>query len=253
MALHEQLFPRLVGAIRGQRNITPLGITGGSVNYRLMDAATAYITMPTTATRSRAMSLMLELEEVGHFCLRGPSGIACEQGSPGMHWTFNMASVIGIADYAESRNHMDLYWAAMRVIQGEAALCAEYRYGPHVIMPAPRVKDEIDQGPIDGYRDVFTKLAFGEKVKKPNKYWSQDSAIAVSTFRNMDVHFTPGIALPKLYVPIHKVTHDDGFLAWVDDTPEARAVMGHDCCNWVLTANGQYKWGYDWSPVPGQG
>src|SRR6478609_734061 len=107
MATHEQLFPLLVGAIRGDK-VKPLGIDGGSVNYRLMDDTTTWIVDPSLKNEDVLLGHLKEMKEVGHMTLAGPKGVACEQGSPGMHWTFNMGSIVGALKYAVQRNRREL-------------------------------------------------------------------------------------------------------------------------------------------------
>lgn len=268
---HEVLFPRLVGAIRGE-SVEPVELSGGTVNYKLMDAATAWIAAPSPKSERRMLDLLHEMRRIGHLSLEGPKGVACEQGAPAAHWTFNVGSVAGVLKWAHARGHVPLFAAALDFMRDEAWLDLAHTYNGRCILPAPRVKDEKGQGPLDGYRDVFVALVLGDRVKKSARYWSQPGAIAVATVREVD-WVTGGelfrelrkASMPRLYLPIRRehlqreridegtLTIDAaGFRSWIERTPEAERAMGRDGCNWVSAGPDGLAWGYDWEAPPWQ-
>jgi hypothetical protein len=254
VALHEQLFPRLIAAIRGDSSVRAIGSVQGSVNYRMMDRATSAIVSPTPANISSFSSLLLEQELTGHLSLSGPNGVAVEQGAPGMHWTYNAASVTGVFLRVPALRDICARW-----MRNEVALNLAFRWEGETVLPAPRVKDEKGQGPRDGYRDVWTALAAGEvsrELKRGEKFYRADQAIACWAMREawrvgLMGQGVVGTTVPKLYLPILRRELDGGgFLAWIEDTPNARKAMGKDGCNWVRCAPAEVTWGVDWAPLP---
>jgi hypothetical protein len=257
MALHEQLLPNLTGAIRGTKGAHVVGVDGGSVNYRLMDAFTAWILDPSPENERRVLELLAEQKREGHLCLRGPKGAAAEAGAPGMHWTMNAASVAGGLLHAIKRGNREVEEACTGWIVDEAGFCRALRWKGEVWAPAPRVKEERRQKPHDGYRDVFAALVLGERVKKGTRYWQEDQAIGVATVREV-LKLRPSIVslcktaeMPRLHFPIHK--HDlagGGFVAWIDRTEEAAHAL--DMCDWVRCAPEGIRFGFRFKePVPG--
>ena len=265
MAFHEVLFPRLAAAIR-EKPVRPLGNVGGSVNYRLMATGTACIADPKPAHQEAFVDLLDEQEQEGHLTLRGPRGVACEQGAPGMHWVFNCASIVGVLKWAILRGQDRVRKACVRWIANEAGLDRHFRFQGRVYLPCPRVKDEKGQAPTEGYRDVFLALVLGENVRKEDAYWLHPQALAVSTLREI-LHMKPSrgvkpltvaelrqirqAPVPKLYLPILKTDLPrGGYLAVIEDTPEARKAMGKDTCNWVRCSPEGISWGVDWKNPP---
>lgn len=258
MASHTALFRRLAAAIKGEKP-DPLGIPGGSVNYRMMDRATACIAK---GAQTAFSDLLAEQEQEGHLTLRGPKGVACEQGSPAMHWSYNCASVAGVLNWAISEEQDQMRKDCVLWFAHEAGLDRHYRFKDgRVYMPAPRIKNEKGQGPVDGYRDVFLALALGENVNKPSKYWDQREALAVKTFRDVLPKLTAAerqqiqnAPKPKLYLPIEKTDlPDGGYLLELPDSQDIRKALGKDVCHWVhCPSEGQVTWRYDWKDPIGQ-
>ena len=258
MATHKELLPRLVGAARGEK-VTPLRIEGGSVNYRLMDDGTTWIMEPTEANERIFLGYLQEMKEVGHLTLVGPKGVACEQGAPAAHWTFNVGSVVAVCKFAIERKRVKLRAACEDFLIDEVGLNKPFRINKVIALCCPRAKDEKKEAPIDGYRNVFTSLALGERVTKSLHYWQEPLAVAVSTFREilpkLGLDFVTRARtaeMPRLYLPIRRVSlQDGGFLAYIEQTPAAEAAMGSDGCNWVKSlADGTITYGYDWSTPP---
>jgi hypothetical protein len=232
---------------------------GGSVNYRLMYWFTSWIVNPTAENLRNCLACLAEMKSEGHLTLRGPRGVACEAGSPKMHWTFNVGAVVGGLLWAIRRRCQPLIDACIGFLEDEVGLDLDFRYNDVVAMPCPRLvagdddtRDE-EQAPIDGYRDAFVSLAIGEKVKKADHYWSQPNAIAVWAMREV-MKLMPelgerfkGAQRPHLYLPIEKTaTPDGGYEARIADTPEARAVMGKDCCQAVSNGRAGVTYMVDW-------
>lgn len=267
MALHSQLFPRLVGAIRGEV-VTPLNIEGGSVNYRLMDDTTAYIVDPSRTNQSKLIAHFENMRRTGHMSLTGPHGVACEQGAPGMHWTYNIGSVLGVVRWAHANDHKELQGWAIQCLFDELDLDTKFMWRGESIFPAPRVKDEAEsknRNPQDDYRDVFIRLATGDKskVKKPAKYWAHPQAIAVATMRMLlrtrvwgkaqieRAKHAYNMPLPRLYLPILKHgLPEGGYVAWIEKTEESVRALGKDACNWVRCSTDGVTIGYDFESEP---
>jgi hypothetical protein len=260
MAGHRERFRRLAAAIRGERVEPVKSKTKGPINYELMDRATAAIVDPTQQNLDRFELLLRAQEEVGHLSRRAPDYVS-EQGSPGMHWTYNCASVAGVVFSRVEED--DKPWtgcrgAGVRWLANEAGLNREYRYNGEVWLPASRVKDEKEQAGHDGYRDIWTALASGEKVKKPEKYWSDPQALAVRVMRDLLPRLTSDerelirtAGVPKLLLAINKVElPGGGFLAYFEDNEFNRKILGKDACNWVLIGPGGGECGLDWEPLP---
>lgn len=257
MALHEQLFPLLVSAYHGAK-VRPLGLSGGSINYKLMDAFTAYIVDPSKVARVRCLSLLSEMETIGHLTLEGPHGIQYECGAPGMHWTFNVGSVLAGLVYAIRRKDALVIQACERFIITEIWLDAQYAYRGIVIMPCSRVKDEKNHKPVDGYRNAFLLQSRGFRLKRGDKFWSSPQSFVPVVMRELQSHYDmklisrfKAIDEPKLYLPIQRQElPGGGFIAWIDDNDLSRQALGRDGCNWVRAAPDGLTWGYDWSEVP---
>ena len=252
MAGHEARLRRMVAAIHGEES-KPVGDgKGGSVNYRLMDRLTGYIT-GTRGARSASLEILSEMQRVGHLSLDGPNGVATEAGSPAAHWAFNQMAVLGGLKWALRRGDSEIVIATTTFVADEIGLDLEHRYGGRVCLPAPRVKDEKHEAPLDGYRDVAVALVLGERVKKNSRYWEEPLATAVATLRELlgkhkGLRDTLREAqMPKLYLPIIKTQLEDGgFRAEIEDTPEARKAMGRDGCHVVEIGPQGARWKVDW-------
>jgi hypothetical protein len=276
MAGHEERIRRLILAIDGVFVEPVKSKSAGPINYFAMDTGTRAIASPTLTNLKSFEDFLLRQERDGHLSRKGPKAVACEAGSPGAHWTFNAAPVAGVLLEACKRGDAPghgLRSACVRWLGNEAGLNRKYRFRGEVWFPCPRVKNEKTtrnnpkgQPPWDGYRDVATDLLSGVKVRRPDDYWQHPQAIAVRTIKALlelkaengvvplaeaELEIIQTSGEPKLYMPIQKQpTQDGGYLAWIEETPEARACMGRDCCNWVLVGPGGATWGVDWEPLP---
>jgi hypothetical protein len=255
MAGHGPRYQALVAAIRGQK-VEPAGSgDSGSLNYKFMDAFTAYIVRG-GAAKERCLELLQQSKLYGHCTLKGPAGYACEQGAPGAHRYFTMAAVRGGLKYALSRGDVDLVHACREFELDEAALCLRFRWGKKTVLPSPRVKDEKQMRPFDGYRDLDTAMLLGENPKRKDSFWKEDQSVASLLLCELVARavFTPEEVrrrkLPKLLLPIERRDVEGGFLAWVDRTPTSEKAMGRDGCNWVLCSTSGISAGFDWSPLP---
>lgn len=260
MAWHDALFPALVTAIRTGKGKS-YELQGGTINYRLMEAFTAWIVDPRivdprTANQRRCLDLLSEMDESGHLAL----GAGTEAGAPGMHWTFSVGAVVGGLKWALIRKDQALIVACRQFLEHEIGLDRHFRFRGRVVLPAPRVKDEKRQAPVDGYRDVFVKIALGEPVKKPASYYAEDQAIAVATLREiLSTKADPATReswrnrfahapVPKLLLPIRRVELEGGgYEAWIEDTPEARRVLGRDACHRVRNGPEGITYQVDWA------
>lgn len=270
MASHTALYRKLRGAVRGEK-VQPLRLAGGTLNYKKMDKATIVIVDGTNEAQADFMRLLHEQERIGHLTLEGPNGVACETGAPGMHWTFNAASVMAVLLWAIENKKGLLRDACVRWLANEFGLDRAYRFGQQVAFPCPRVKDddpnkdeEDDMAPLDGYRDVALALALGENPRKPEHYWQSEQALAVDLMRRLqgklsteEKLYIARAPVPKLYMPIERQNlPEGGALLKIADTPQARRAMGQDCCNWVavvrILGSSKFKitWGTDWEPAP---
>lgn len=265
MATHEVLFPRLIAAIRGEK-VKPVGITGGSVNYKLMDSATSWILNPSDENRRVLLGHFENMRKTGHMSLAGPKGVACEQGAPMAHRKFNMAPILAIFKFATtSDRHIDPALAedAEVVILDEIGLTQAFMYKGTSVIPAPRVKDEKGQGPVDANRDRLSWVLRGidpRKLKVGRNYWRDDEGnLDVILARELVEKGTWGAELTwaaehadlpvNLHLPIiaeHLV--EGGFTAYIPDTPENRKTMGKDACHFVHAGEDGVWWRYDWEP-----
>jgi hypothetical protein len=249
MGGHKDLFFPLARVIRGDRNV-PLAPVDqrGSLNYKLMAAARNAILSPDL--RARFVDLLDEQERVGHLTIEGPDGYACEQAAPGMHWTFNAASVTGVYLRVPELREVCGRW-----IRNEVGLNRAFRLDGKTALPCARLKDERDQPPVDGYRDCWTALALGQETGRGEGYYRSDLAIACWAMAEIcRLDLLPdlsGAPVPKLLLPIlRKDLPEGGYLAWLEDTPLARRALGRDACNWVINRPSGLSWGSDWEPVP---
>lgn len=272
---HRVLWPNLVLAVRGSKSAKHVGIEGGSVNYRLTDDTTAWILDPSEENRRVLLGHFENMRKTGHMSLAGPKGVACEQGAPAAHRKFNMASVLAVFKFATTSDrtgqpatsrHIDpeLAEAAESVILDEIGLTQAFMYKGMSVIPAPRVKDEKGQGPIDANRDRLSWVLRGidhKKLKVGRNYWHDDEGnldvilarelVEKGTWSDEHIFAAEHADLPKLYLPIntrHWTGNVEQFEAWIDDTPENRKVMGKDACHFVHAGEDGVWWRYDWEP-----
>ena len=267
MSSHRALLLHLVAAIQGEKT-APVGIKGGSVNYKLMEKGTRVILDPSPANQTAFLDLLRQQKREGHLTLRGPRGVACEAGSPSMHWSFNAGPIVGVALWACKRNQPELRSACVEWIADEVGLNRWLWWKDGAWLPCPRLKREKGQSPNTKYRDRFTRMAAGEDAEftklarqKDADYWAAPEAVAVATMRALRPLLTKDelerirtSPPPKLYLPIlKKELPGGGFLAYIEDTPEARQAMGKDSCNWVRCAPEGITFGVDWEALPTDG
>lgn len=261
MATHESLWPNFIGAVRGSKSARHLNIEGGSVNYRLLDDTTAWILDPSPQNRKTLLGHFANMKRTGHMSLSGPKGVACEQGSPMAHRKFNLAPLLAIFKFARARGDEELKEGAENIILDEVGLTSSYTYKGTSVIPAPRVKDEKGQGPIDRNRDRLSLILQGvdaDSLRVGRNFWKDDDG-------NLDVILAREVTesglwdheliemarradLPKLYLPIEdsQFGPQGGFEAWITDTPNNRKTMGRDGCHFVHVGEDGIWWRYDW-------
>lgn len=302
MALHTRLFKDISTIINDTTDktpITPLDISG-SLNYRAMSWGSWCILairdrLPTVDGNDKSLTRVAnstyidrfqqfldEQESIGHCTLSGPKGVACEQGSPGMHHTFTVVSVVGVLqeclryDYPNGP-YDKLINSCVRWLGHQARFNDHYRVGTLVAMPCPRVKDEKSQAPIDGYRDIMTSLIIDSTIDKStsklilpsfvtrrsSNFWRQTQSIGVRVLRDILMqhpdllHDMRAVNDPKLYLPIERrpLADGSGFIAWIEKTQSNTTIMGKDVCNWVINRgrsgnDPQVEYGLDWKALP---
>jgi hypothetical protein len=256
MAGHRERWIRVKAAAQGAK-VVPVGDgNGGSVNYRIMDLCTAYLVDPSPENMRRLLDFLRRLRKDGHLTLTGPNGVATEAGSPGMHWSFNIAPLLAALRKALEMHHDELVAALLAVITDEVGLDNGYRFNGMTAVPCPRVKDEKDEGPIDGYRDRVVAIAIGEKPKG-NKWLSDPDALAVRLMAELtDRHpewrtLFRAARVPKLYVPIERVELEGGgYSARLVDSADARKALGRDACHRVRVTPQGIEWWDDWVDGP---
>jgi hypothetical protein len=267
MADHTRLWNHFILAVRGSKEAKHQNVGGGSVNYRLIDDTTAWILDPSPENRLTLLGHFANMKRTGHMSLAGPKGVACEQGSPAAHRKFNMAPLLAIFKFARERGDNELALAAEAVILDEVGLTQAFMFKGTSVIPAPRVKDEKGQGPVDVNRDRLSWVLRGadlRKIKTGKSFWKDDEG-------NLDVILARELVesrvwddelivmaihsdLPLLYLDIKMNTTQSGggshygFEAWIDDTPENRKVMGRDGCHFVHAAPDGIWWRVDWEP-----
>lgn len=285
MAGHTALWRNAIAAIRGDSSAKHLGVSGGSVNYRLMDDGTAYILDPSPDNLRVILGHFRNMLDTGHMSLSGPNGVATEQGTVGAHRKYNMAMVCGILIHAEKNvqkhindleelAHKKLADACRQTIYDECGFCLAFQYKPPkgpalTIAPAPRIKDDADktvkgghasklQAPIDKNRDRFLSLATGKQIRARKEFWQDDAGNLDVILMNemlrdglwtvMDIQNCKLGKLPKLYLPIKTrlLFYVGGFEGWLVDTPEARRACGKDACHFVHAGINGVWWRYDW-------
>lgn len=283
MAWHDILFPNVVKAIAGDFSFKLTGFVEDTINYGIMSAVATCLADPTMDNIDHYLGILTEMGREGHLARRGPKGVGTEAGAPAMHWTFNVGPVAGMTLRAIEEEELELPDRVIKksipkrstvITEGLDFLCNEYQMDKKhtyiyrdkrgklsitVAIPAPRIKDEKDQKPYgDSYRDIFVALLSGRQVRKSTKYWSESQSLAVRCVRDL-LALEPALVgvfadaeYPKLAVDIRKqdIGSDGDYIAFVEDTPDNRRMMGKDCCNWVRCADKKITFGYDWSEVP---
>jgi hypothetical protein len=256
LAGHNTLFPRLVRAIRGQWISPPTNFElkpKGSINYKLMALVTEYLRTGSAAARKAIVDFLRRMQQVGHLTV----GKVSEIGAPGMHWTFNVGSVTGALLWALRRDHWDVVEAAVAFLMDEVGFNLRFRHNNWVVAPAPRIKNEKAQSPVDGYRNWFTATAVGEGWHVPESWLGSDQAIACSALRAV-LMLQPELVssfkvaeFPKTPYNVYK-QHllPNGFEAEIEDTPENRKLLGKDACHWVRVTSDELgnhaQFAYDW-------
>lgn len=262
MAMHEYLIANLVASARRQPLPYPgVANKGGSVNYRLMEAAKQAL----LGNWGPLLAILAEMREVGHLTLAGPRGAATEAAAPGPHDYFNTLSLAAPWQRAAKDGKADAERALELAIGDELALARAFRVGQVSSAPSARGKDEKGQGPASPLRDVMVALLLDEPLPPGNArnrrgpWWSEPYGMSAAILRDM-LSGPAGAARrdrlraapePRLYVPIHKAElSGGGHLAWLDDSPAAR-VSVIDPINWVRAEPGRrVECGYNWSEVP---
>jgi hypothetical protein len=260
----KQMVEILWRASRGESPELFTGDPGGlSPNKRLMLAVSKWIVKNSADSREELEELLDNILATGHFCVRTGDRVACEAGSTGMHWSYNVGSIVALLKIAHKRGDAGLADKARTIILNEIGLDRPFVWKGSVHVPGPRVEDK----PADGYRDVFYRLATGEKVKKKDEYWDQVESIAVTTLRDL---INDGVwddemqsrarsaPMPDLYLPINtKQLGDGGFIAWIEKSTksEATSKLKEGICDWVRCGDGAgedgVSWGSNWEkPVP---
>jgi hypothetical protein len=239
MADHTRLWNHFILAVRGSKEAKHQNVGGGSVNYRLIDDTTAWILDPSPENRLTLLGHFANMKRTGHMSLAGPKGVACEQGSPAAHRKFNMAPLLAIFKFARERGDNELALAAEAVILDEVGLTQAFMFKGTSVIPAPRVKDEKGQGPVDVNRDRLSWVLRGadlRKIKTGKSFWKDDEG-------NLDVILARELVESRVW--------DDELIVMAihsDDTPENRKVMGRDGCHFVHAAPDGIWWRVDWEP-----
>lgn len=264
MAGHKERFRRLQLAIQGEMVEPVKSKSKGPINYWLMDLATSAISRRKSSDFDAFEAALEHQIEIGHLSRKMPDYVS-ECGSPGMHWSYNTSSVVGLAlCLVKIKGPKSLRAAGVRWIANEAGFNREYRFNGEVWVCAPRVKDSADtktgkdQVGHDGYRDVFTSICSGEIVQKPGRYWSDPQALAVKTMKELwglltaDERYSIRTAgMPHTLLEIKKIEIESGgFLAYFEDNPFNHKVLGQDGCNWVMVTPQGGVCGLDWEPLP---
>lgn len=275
MPSHATLLDRMSRSIAGEK-VQPLNIPGGSLNYKFMDELTLWISSPTSANRENLLRLYRNMEDYGHFTIKGPRGYACEINCVGAHYNFSLSSWLGTMIWADKRDDYTLFSAARSAVNHELILCQYFNYQGQVCAPGARVKDEKRQTGLDSNKDRLLALATGRKFVSKNSYWQDVQNLCVKLMRDCierdlwgdtdeeDVRERGMVGdLPHLPFPIHKKVLDDGgYLAWIDKDEFTTKLLGRDALSWVLTGPSANNWhggssgikdfrfGYDWVPLP---
>lgn len=283
MAWHDVLYPNVVKAIAGDFNFKPTGFVENTINYGMMSSVATCLHSPTIDNIDRYLDILTEMRREGHLARRGPKGVGTEAGAPAMHWTFNIGPPAGMTLRAMEEEELELSKRVIKkpipkrsmvITEGLNFLCNEYQLDKRhtyiyrdekrkltltTALPCPRAKDEKDQKPYgDKYRDISVALLSGKRVRKSVKYWNEPQSLAIRCIRDL-LALKPSLlgmfreaGYPKLAMEIHKqdIGHNGDYIAYIEDTPENRRMMGRDCCNWVRCVDKKITFGYDWSEVP---
>lgn len=265
------LWPELLAAIeRGpgaiahyangkSASVHPRDEVTGSENYRLMSLATAVLIDPSPARVSAYLSRLDAMHSRdGHLTTHGPRALGYECGAPGMHWTFSMTAPEAVAQKGLAGElgpkSADLAAASLQFLNDEYRFDAHFVYGGRCTPPAPRVKDQLNQGPLDGYRDAWIEMLQGRPVKRSAHWWAAESAIACRLMRDLIAKYGAVVLAPltanALSLPLLPVKYDrsppgaDGFVAWIIDEPPAHELI--DVCHRVSNTKDGVTYWCDW-------
>lgn len=261
MATHEYLWPNAILAIQGSKSTRHLSIEGGSVNYRLMDDGTAWILDPSLENEGVLIGHFENMARTGHFSLAGPKGVACEQGIPGAHRKFNVTMILGILKFATARDNQTLIDHCVKVMCGEVGLTLAYQYKGVSIIPAPRIKNEKKQEPLDSNRDRIAAMATGanpSSIRAGKDFWQDEEGnfdcilmrqlVEEGIWSDNMMRQARLALVPKLYLPIQSFSlPSGGFEALIRQTPEAEKAMGKDGCHFVHAGEDGFWWKFDWN------
>src|SRR5262245_60019775 len=164
------------GQAKGQVKLFTGNPGGLSPNKRLMMAVAEWVVKNDGGSRKKVEDLLDNIRATGHFCVRTGDKVACETGANGMHWSYNVGSIAVLLKFAHQRGDATLTDKAKAILVDEIGLDRHFVWKGSIHVPGPRVEGK----PQDAYRDVFYKLATGEKVKKKADYWNQAASIAVT-------------------------------------------------------------------------
>jgi hypothetical protein len=199
---------------------------------------------------------------VGHWAHRGAVGIQNECMAPAPHDSFDLAPTMVVWREALRRSDAEVAALAEAEVGRVVALSRELSARGIVCSPCGRAKTDddpsngsgLDQWRSREYDSLLAAVDGGRKLKY--------SSLATTTFAEILARPEgPGIRarlraapLPEvLALPIHRADLGGGaYLAWIEDTPEARQQLGHDALSWVRWGPGmaQPELGYDWAPLP---
>ncbi len=270
MALHEQLWPNLKEAVGGAAKppMPQLDSATGSRNYYRLGKARALLAgwrggpgwSPQLIAQQRQdwLSDLRAEREQGHMSKRGGKGVANEQGCPSPHSKFHYLAVMGVWREAMKRGDSEVAAECEYWVGAELYLAAQMAYDGVTLEPGGRVKDEKGQALAED-RDALLALLLQAKLQRPmgGKWWRNDDGLAPSIFAGI-LNSQPGLRErllkapePKLALPVHVVDlPGSGYLAWIEDTDEARTQLGHDALSWVSNGPEGQVLGYDWKPLP---
>lgn len=174
-----------------------------------------------------------------------------------------MSWVLAVFKFARERGDEELAQDAEAVILDEVGLTQAFTYKGTSVIPAPRVKGEKKQGPVDDNRDRLRLVlcdAGIRKLKVGRNFWKDDEGnLDVILARELRedgvwddelVTMAQHADLPKLCLSIayRGWSGREGFEAWIDDTLENRKIMGRDACHFVHAGPDGIWWRYDWKP-----
>lgn len=270
---HHGLYRNLELAVEGKFLMkgAPTG-WGGSRNYGAMRNAAALLSAWTRGDEVEARTIRTlwmgdqrDQLVVGHWAHRGGDGLQNECMAPAPHDLFDLAPTMVVWREALKRGDLEVAALAEAEVARQVALCRALSAKGIVCSPCGRAKTDDDPSNGSGadqwrsrlYDSILATVDGGKKFKY--------SSLATVAFAEILARPEgPAIRarlraaeLPKvLALPIHKAELGGGtYLAWIDDTPEARKQLGHDALSWVRWGPGMKEpdLGYDWAPLPAIG